>query len=108
MGAAASTNVSTSQTSVISDSINSCQQASGSNTVNISGLRYTQPPNCPAGNTGAALNITQGATVDANCLISAMVKNMSSNYNNMSTQAQAGFGIAASTNVATNQQNIQT
>jgi hypothetical protein len=105
MGAAASTNVSTNATNIITNSLNSCGTTTAANTVNITGLTYTQPQGCPA-NAQGGLTINQASTVDATCLLNTMISNTAANAASLSATAQAGFGVAVSTNVSTNEQNI--
>jgi flagellar basal body-associated protein FliL len=97
MGASVSTNQQTITNNMITNATNSCPTISTVNAVNISGLNYSQPPNCPA---GSGFNINQAAVVDATCLLTSLQNTAAQVAQSLSADAQAGLGISVSTNVS--------
>src|SRR5690606_5624951 len=97
MGASASTNKSTSNIDIISTAYNKCPAVGVSSSVNISNVTFRPNANCGS---DTEFVIDQNAGVDATCVIDNLQNSTASIAAELSSQAQAGIGLSASTNVA--------
>lgn len=96
MGASASTNVNTIRNNLQTSAIQGCPATTASNTINLSGLNYTEPAWCPANSPG--INIQQVSEIDAQCFLGNLQSSVAQSVAQMDATAQAGLGLSASTN----------
>lgn len=99
MGASASTNISTKDASIISDTVATCPAVTANNQLIIKKLDAGCPDWCGPGN--CHLNIGQQASVSGECVINSVIDQASEALAKMGADSEAGFGIAASTNAST-------
>jgi len=98
MGAAISTNTTTINTDLSSSVYNKCEAAKLDNTFYGSGLHYDQPETCPKDSKGFL--VEQAVALRADCTIKTLQDSTAEAIAKQSATAQAGLGIAVSTNVS--------
>ncbi|RYE17214.1 MAG: hypothetical protein EOP45_16210, partial [Sphingobacteriaceae bacterium] len=96
MGATASTNKTSVEQDIVSQSYNSCPAITANNSVAMKNVTFAPNATCKDSN----FDITQTAAVDATCLISALQQNTADAVSKLSATAQGGLGFSASTNVS--------
>ena len=97
MGAQASTNKVKTEVEINNEAINKCGSTTVTNAIIMKKAKITCPKDC-AGK--CKLNVTQGAAVDASCLIKAHQDALSESMATMDAKTKAGLGFGASTNVS--------
>lgn len=108
MGASVSTATSATTNDIITTSVNQCPKTSASNQLSVNNLTIPPNPACGTGtNPAQTLNIAQAAAVDAQCYITALQNNTASTIATLNANAQAGLGIAVSTDVASINNNLK-
>lgn len=99
MGASVSQTASRINNDFTSSAYQSCGGTSSTNTADIRNVTYSEPSWCPPGSLG--FNINQAAVVDATCAIGVLQKNIADAVAGLSSSAQAGLGVAVSTDSST-------
>jgi hypothetical protein len=102
MGASASTNKNTSNTSITEDALNKCPSVTASNTMDIKNFTHDPPATCKDSTT----EFNQNATVDATCVIQNMQSSLANKLMSADAKAKTGIGISASTNIQETETNI--
>lgn len=98
MGASVSTNVSNIVTKINNKAYNNCETGGTTQVLDISGINFN--PSEPACGKNSVFSVGQYSTVDAKCLISSMQSATAEEAVKLNANAQAGIGIAVSTNVS--------
>lgn len=103
MGASSSTNKQTIQNNIIDSAVAQCKPVSASNSINLSGINFNPPADCPG---GSNFNVSQASSVDATCLIGQLLSQAAQSTSSLDANAKAGLGFSVSTNVSETANNI--